>query len=70
MNGLCPLPLSVVIGEVGPAGTELRCTAFSFYKPIPDTSDVQFQFVVVPDLDIVKKVCLNLISFFVMHGSS
>ena len=47
-----------LIALTAPPSTEIRCTSFLFYQPIPNTDDVNFQFVVVRKLDYLDKVCV------------
>ena len=48
--------LNSVIGLTAPPTTALYCTSFLFYKPIPNTDDVEFHFVVIRNLDCLAKV--------------
>ena len=45
-----------VIGQTAPPSTAIDCTSFLFYKPIPNTGDVDFHFVVIRQLDFLVQV--------------
>ena len=46
------------IGIAAPAGMEIDCISLIFYKPIANTDDANYMFVVIPNLDLLVEVCL------------
>ena len=50
----------LMVGEVGPQGTEIRYTALKFYKQIPSTVNVEFKFVVVCNHEPILKVLTHV----------
>ena len=50
----------MIIGQTAPPTTALYCTSFVFYKPIHNTDDVEFHFVVIRNLDYLVKVYIHV----------